>query len=286
MINLASNNIFNSTYNRENQTHTWCPCDTLENYLPTQPDFNNRLNYKITDFNYKFNSYGFRSDEFVDSADLSILFLGCSFTEGIGLPLEHTWTHQLLNHIKQIPKYQNKNIPFMSLALGGTGLDTAARNVLLHIDKIKPKYIFLLLPSVYRRDIILTRAGQYSIVYWTPNFDSIEARGIEKMLIDDRAVMQQTLQNLLAIDFAASKYNATVFLLQESPCNFVNDFGKMMPAIKICPPRLSLSHTSTYAELFSKHPPKGRDNAHPGITWHYEWAETVWDFVKLELNDK
>src|ERR1700756_242977 len=106
---------------RSNQTLDWLPSDTAENYVKKNK-FGPNL-YQPDTFKYKFNSHGFRCDEFNLTSELPVVFLGCSSTEGIGLPLGHTWAYQL--HQKIVGKTDLK-IPYWNLALGGTGIDTQA----------------------------------------------------------------------------------------------------------------------------------------------------------------
>ena len=74
--------------------------DTEERYLENlklkrpEMESNGWINQEIT---YKFNSFAFRCNEF--TSDPSILFLGCSHTVGVGLPIEHTWPTIVANNL-------------------------------------------------------------------------------------------------------------------------------------------------------------------------------------------
>jgi hypothetical protein len=94
-------------------------------------------------FTYKFNSHGFRSDEF--SHEDSVMFLGCSFTVGIGLPLEDTWAYQVAEKL---------NLKRFNLAIGGSGPDTAFRLANHYIPQIKPKLVVFLNPPEGRFTLI------------------------------------------------------------------------------------------------------------------------------------
>lgn len=109
---------------RANKSIEWLAPDTLENYKSISSKFTNL--YSQHDIEYKFNSHGFRCDEFDLPSELPIVFLGCSFTEGIGVRQNETWSHLLLEKIKQ---KTNKNIPYWNLSLASTGIDTQARNL-------------------------------------------------------------------------------------------------------------------------------------------------------------
>jgi hypothetical protein len=67
--------------------------ESEENYklnLLSQP---NDWEYRTKQIRYKYNSLGHRSCELHELPKDYLLFAGCSFTEGIGLKLEDTYSH-------------------------------------------------------------------------------------------------------------------------------------------------------------------------------------------------
>jgi len=66
----------------------------------------------IVDIDYKINKQGFRCDHF--SEEEGILFLGCSFTFGIGLHEHQTWAHKVAEHF---------GVKCWNLGIPGHGLD-------------------------------------------------------------------------------------------------------------------------------------------------------------------
>jgi hypothetical protein len=120
-----------------NQTVKWHGTDQEELYQ--QNLIKNRSNleqYNWVDrpITYKFNSYGFRADEF-DSAGSNVMFLGCSHTEGIGLPYESTWAHIVSTKLK----LKNYN-----LGIGGASNDTAFRMAHHWINQLTPDLVIFL----------------------------------------------------------------------------------------------------------------------------------------------
>jgi hypothetical protein len=72
----------------------WLPSDTEELFIKNKEKRLEELKtggWLNTEIEYSFNNYGFRSEEFDTTP--SILYLGCSFTVGIGLRIEHTWPY-------------------------------------------------------------------------------------------------------------------------------------------------------------------------------------------------
>lgn len=90
---------------------------------------------------YKTNSTGYRSGEFVESPDL--LVAGCSQTWGVGLQEKNLWGTRLAQYLK-VDSYVN-------IGYLGWSIDGIVTNVLRYIDKYgKPKKLALLLPDFYR----------------------------------------------------------------------------------------------------------------------------------------
>ena len=146
---------------RKNTTSFWCPGDTIENYSPIlKTGIPNK--YTPTDITYKFNEYGFRCDSFNLNSELPIVFLGCSYTEGTGLPIDKVWSSLLLNKIRE---KTNKEIPYWSLALGGKGIENQVSILYDFVQIHSPKYVFCLFPPPGRRDYWVDSKEQV----WIPN---------------------------------------------------------------------------------------------------------------------
>ena len=90
-----------------------------------QPDF----------ISYVYNRLGFRAEEF-DHRPAGIA-LGCSFTEGVGIPLEATWPAQLSNMLGQ---------HVWNLGVGGSSADTAYNLLDHYIDQLNTKFVVMCVP--------------------------------------------------------------------------------------------------------------------------------------------
>jgi hypothetical protein len=139
-----------------NQTVKWLPQDSATRYQENLKSnhlalaSNGWIEKEIT---YKFNSSAFRCEEF--TPDPSILFLGCSHTIGIGLPIEHTWSTIVADKL---------NLKCYNLGQGGGSTDTAYRLGSHWIPKILPKIVVLLLPEMYRLEVV----GEQYVEFLTP----------------------------------------------------------------------------------------------------------------------
>jgi len=154
---------YNSFYkNHANQVLNWFPMDTHELY-----QINLKENYQLlkennwidNNFTYKFNSHGFRCEEF--TTEPSIMFLGCSHTCGIGLPIETIWPELVSKQL---------NMRCANLGIGGSSNDTAFRLCHGWIDIIRPKIVMILEPDDSRAELIDLH-GTYNLGHWTVSED-------------------------------------------------------------------------------------------------------------------
>ena len=71
--------------------------------------------YPIQDFDYKFNSWGFRGPDYKQYIGKKVnLCLGDSFTVNVGGPIEHSWCSKLALHF---------DVPTLNLGMDGAGND-------------------------------------------------------------------------------------------------------------------------------------------------------------------
>lgn len=128
-----------------NQTHWWHGSDTKDFWLKNMKDTKNSDFFKLHGWEnpeaitYKFNSHGFRCKEFDDAP--CYIALGCSHTEGVGLPEDQSWPSQLSTKL---------DYPVLNLGVGGSSFDTVVRLLDYYIDKLNIKGVFILEPPANR----------------------------------------------------------------------------------------------------------------------------------------
>jgi hypothetical protein len=91
---------------------------------------------------YKYNSQGFRDNEF-DQQPAGIA-LGCSHTFGTGVPVEQAWPNQLQNLLRQ---------KVWNLGVGGAALDTCYRLLEYWIENLNVKFVVCAVPGIARYEI-------------------------------------------------------------------------------------------------------------------------------------
>ena len=145
-------NTINHQYTKHtNKTLNWLISDDESRYIENlKKDYqrlldNNWIDKQIT---YKFNSHGFRCEEF--TLDTSIMFLGCSHTCGVGLPIENSWTYLVSKQL---------NLKMINLGIGGIGPDSAFRLADHYILQLKPKIVIYLEPPTARFSLFVSQNG-------------------------------------------------------------------------------------------------------------------------------
>jgi hypothetical protein len=118
-------------------------------YRRDRPGLNPDSIYSDTDIIYNWNSHGFRSDEFVDDGQDSILAVGDSCTVGIGCPIEHTWP--------SILREKFPNTKLYNLGLAAASSDYVVRAVAKTIDVLCPLAVFVQWPGFSSREISIKR---------------------------------------------------------------------------------------------------------------------------------
>lgn len=138
-----------SAYPRlSNTKQSWLSMDTKELYaknnsIEKQRQLLEKYGWIANSFDYVFNSHGFRSDEFVEDSG-SVVFLGCSFTLGIGLPYENTFAKIVANQL---------NLNCYNLGLGGGSHDSCFRFAYYWLEKLKPKIVCMYEPPRERTEV-------------------------------------------------------------------------------------------------------------------------------------
>lgn len=136
---------------------------------------------------YDMNSKGFRSEEFDDRP--GFIALGCSFTCGIGLPVDQVWPSIVSQATGLVP---------WNLGIGASGLDTCFRMLYNYIDRLDTKFVMLLTPDRDRFEI--HKLGTPCMVMHNKTHPDSAIDEIKKFWFsDDQNTATNYNKNLLAI---------------------------------------------------------------------------------------
>lgn len=150
---------------------------------------------------YEFNSHGFRDTEFDDRS--CAMALGCSFTEGVGVDIDHVWPRVLSKML---------NLHVWNLGIGGCALDTITRLTDFYLDFLRPKMVFLLLPSPWRLEFAKSE-NEFDVLL--PNTLQSQDAGpfIKSWFAFDTNSLWNSKKNLLAIRYLCMEKQIPLFVL-------------------------------------------------------------------------
>jgi len=183
----------------------WLRMDSKERFtehLKTRKDDLQKYGWLDTKFTYKFNKDGFRSIEFMQNPD--IMFLGCSYTLGIGLPVECTWPDIVTKAL---------NIKSVNLGIGGGAIDTFFRISLHWINKLKPKTVVLYVPFKERLEIIRNNGYIYLSSHYFEQYNVF----LEDWFANRENSYFNYLKNVLAIKQVCQDNNTKLIVFDETP---------------------------------------------------------------------
>lgn len=263
----------------------WYCTDNKENYksiLFEEP------NYTQSEIIYDFTSDDYRCDKFSDISEFPILFMGCSFTEGVGLLSNEVWSYHL--H-KKIVTLTNKFIPYWSIAKSGTSIDYSARCFYEYGMHLKPKYAFYLMSGISRREYQLDKSG---MINWRPTSSSIRnprEQLVSKIFSDPDFSSYQALRSAMILNATAHMTGTKIFIFG-IPSDNVSQMEKIrlfnkFDCIEYIPVSISaLESSSKFIEIpeyIKNRPKKARDGLHPGAVWQYKLYNFIWENVKDKL---
>ena len=118
---------------------------------------------------YKLNSLGYRMNEFNEiDWDNYIAAFGCSFTAGVGLPLEETWSYKIANDLK---------CDLVNAGAPGAGNEFILKNIIQLLSQPKlPKFIAVSWSSLTRKtypryaDHLFYGTFKYDYTLWDKSY--------------------------------------------------------------------------------------------------------------------
>jgi hypothetical protein len=280
-------------------TNQWnCP-DSLENYK----DINSgKPNYTLDEVQYVYNEAGYRCDEFTLESEFPILFMGCSYTEGVGLPPNEVWSHHIHTNIVNAT---GKTIPYWSLGKGGTSIDYAARCFYEYGPQLKPKYVFYLMSGISRREFCVETSKFQGWVpkskrnRFTSGLDNSTGNYdfITKLFLDPEFSIQQAQRSAMILNSVATTLNTNIFIFDlNTDISFEGnrkiDLFNKFDNIEYCSiPVFDYRKVSTVflpnlqvPKHLTDRPDLARDNQHPGAVWQYKMYDFIWSHIKDKIS--
>jgi hypothetical protein len=151
MIKIRKAPPWHSGLSLAGKTLNWLPSDTEESFQKFVQNNEYREYFRSKGWlepdaiTYRINRNGFRSEEFDPQVD-SMISLGCSYSIGIGLPENTTWSYLVSDSLK-LANY--------NLAWAGTSADTCFMQAEYWVPILRPKLVVMAAPPKHRFDLVI-----------------------------------------------------------------------------------------------------------------------------------
>lgn len=151
------------------------PCDTRLKWHVPGTVVNSYGLDKTETVEYRFNSRGYRSEEFRSDAKFRICIVGESHAIGTGVAFEETFGFRLKTLMAEALNLELDEINLINLAIGGSSADYCARTVFRQLPNLAVDFVICIIPP---RDRIEFRAGEG---FDTFSVGSVDADNLEKL---------------------------------------------------------------------------------------------------------
>lgn len=249
-------------------------------YNNDSPEFwakNNYITLVKDEATYLLNSQGYRCDEFNLDSELPVLFMGCSNTFGLGIQLETSWAYRILSHIRT---KTNKTIPYWNISRNGSSVDLQYYNLEQHIQTIKPKFIFFLIPSLYRRLVFLNnRAIPIQVGENRPNEHNLPmaVKMANGLFVNEGFANAECHKYFMLINKLCEKYNTTLFYQFGDVFRNEPNYPVLKEQFKAYTMFNELNTLWADGDACVDH---ARDKMHRGPISHSIFANGIWEEVK------
>jgi hypothetical protein len=241
------------------------PIDYFNQPAIRWPDIANKTitkNFGTDSIEYRYNSLGYRTQEFTNIARPYAVVFGSSHTEGIGLDHEDRWTA----HLEKLLGYQ-----VYAVAVGGCSSKIILQNLLnwLSSDQPTPKEVILQWPPIYRTFVWNDSVGQMlTATQSNQQFENLLKLGDENFWVD-------YAQDILLADKLCQENNIPcVHMILESHENCIVQIKQITDAVGV---RLHLDEkVEGKSWLFDC---GALDQIHHSTICHKQWAERVYSLL-------
>lgn len=235
-------------YTEDKKYEKFSGTDSLSKFNESIKKMGTNWEYLNLDFDYVRNSYGHRSPEISEiNLDNYILFTGCSFTEGLGLPVNKRYSDIVASML---------NCDLYNLGLAGSGNDIIFYNLLTWLSTVKQKPKLIVLQWTIDNRFMIIEKNQNIEIY------GIWSKVLEKFIVDGEAYDYFKSKTTYFKQLVRKLFDVPIIEIQ---CMINMSFAEDEPKHKI---------------LFTDKVDYARDLIHPGIKANQMLAEKVFNYIK------
>jgi len=177
-----------------NITYNYIFLDSEEQFQQNCANLPENWRFRELHYTYKFNNTGQRMEKKLDDVNYDyILFLGCSHTVGVGLPLHETYPYLTATEL---------GLDYINGGAPGASVKFTFLNLFYALQYLpKPKYVVISWPS-YGRYVLFRKKAEFIL----PNFE-IKTKHTENlynaMITEDFLTQEASLFRTLSIDLCS-----------------------------------------------------------------------------------
>lgn len=114
---------------------------------------------------YKFNSLGYRGEEYDPTAKKRIFVCGCSQTFGTGLNIEESWPYQFKELFVQDKGIDFEDVNLLNFAAGGRSNDYISRTLMTQCNEVRPDLCIVYFTYMERSEHV-DKEGPFTMGPW------------------------------------------------------------------------------------------------------------------------
>lgn len=270
---LGGRQKFNKSYEPNKTYNIYCP-DCICCLERGGQDLNIE-DYLDPSISYDLNNYSYRSDDFHKDNETKILFSGCSYTFGIGLPLKHVWASVVNDKLN--------NTSFNNLGISGASFQSIIQNVYSYIRAFnKPNAIMIMFPNLERYDqVIKPSEGKMFIEISAYADDYFEENKKIKETLTTEYVLRDFVNQVRALEdfceIAGIKlYWGTWSIHLGEVLRAVGDFKSYLPIFESSDAYKLLDYATAVGDKTDKYWDSAREG-HPGVKEQLMYAKAFLD---------
>jgi len=197
-------------WNLRSQTVYWSGSDSQDQFKqnisnPQKLEFLKKLRLDTSEsVTYTYNKQGFRALEF-DQRPCGIA-LGCSYTEGVGLPEHDSWPSKLS---------QMLGTHVWNLGVGGGAADTAFTLLDYYIEQLSPGFVAMCVPPITRFEYYSENKA-YRVMFESWFMPVLSHSFFKEWFANDLNSQINQRKNLLAIEQLCSQQGIPFYVLDSA----------------------------------------------------------------------
>lgn len=261
-----------------NQTISIPFIDTSEKHMSEEAIKNKKTSYSIDSVDYTVNNYGLRisNNSPLLKKNLDMMAFGCSFTYGVGIPVEELWSELVFNTF---------NFNGLNFGYPGSSVTKIIRHIINIVPFYQPKSIIILLPHYCREEIVLKDLNEDKITTYdfipgyidsgTPTAKREGEKFTSNLNFDDRKA--NVIKNLILLKYILEVNNITGYISSWDIETYYM-VKEIFPLKNVLPLfEYNISDTSPWN--------LGRDGEHPGRSPIKTFANKVIGHIEKNYNE-